>query len=240
MPEFNYIIADTYSKCGLALELLTINHINKTKNWYKQCIVVPNAVAPQSGARVGQCPTVIYQGVQFFEVPLKYATFDKLVSIMGPHGIKVITGKKFRDNRLDRMMNNYTLEIHNSLYDADDNRHIIPPSNIRKHLESLLEGIHFIYRYNLDELMLSFPEWHNKGIHKLRHQALLNRMTTFLQKKMIEAYCNQGVITQMIHHCFNRAEETEEKAEKNLEEKGLDEIIEEVKAYWYAPEKYQP
>jgi hypothetical protein len=48
----------------------------------------------------------------------------------------------------------------------------------------------------------------------------------------------------MIHQCFNRAEEkteeTEEKAEKNLEEKGLDEMIEEVKAYWYAPEKYQP
>jgi hypothetical protein len=91
--------------------------------------------------------------------------------------------------------------------------------------------------------MLSFPEWHNKGIHKLRHQALLNRMTTFLQKKMIQDYCNQGVIKKMLDKCFNRAEETEEteeKAEKNLEEKGLDEIIEEVKAYWYAPEKYQP
>jgi hypothetical protein len=163
---------------------------------------------------------------------------------MGPHGIKVITGKKFRDNGLHRMMNNYTQEFHDSLYDSGDIRHIVPPSNIRKHLESILEGIHFIYRYNLDELMLSFPEWHNKGIHKLRHQALLNRMTTFLQKKMIEAYCNQGILENMIHHCFNRAEEkteeTEEKAEKNLEEKGLDEIIEEVKAYWYAPEKYQP
>ena len=234
MPEFNYIIADTYSKYGLALELLTINHINKTKNWYKQCIVKPNAV--------------FCQRVEFFEVPLKYATFDKLVSIMKPHGIKVITGKKFRDNRLDRMMNNYTQEFNDSLYDADDIRHIIPPSNIRKHLESILEGIHFIYRYNLDDLMLSFPEWHNKGIHKLRHKALLNRMTFFLQKKMIDAYCNQGILENMIHQCFNRAEKTEEKTE----EKGLDEarvfstplpsplLEDEVKAWLYAPEKYQP
>lgn len=219
MTDFNYIIADTYSKCGLALELLTINHINKTKDIYHHCIVKPNAV--------------IYQGVDYFEVPLKYATFDKLVSIMGPHGIKVITGKKFRDNGLNKYMEDYTQEFHDSLYDAGDIRHFIPPTNIRKHLESLLEGIHYIYRYNLEELMLSFPEWQNKGIHKLRHQALLNRMTTFIQKKMIQAYCNQGIIKKMVDKCFNRAGE-------KVEEKGLDEIIEEVKAYWYAPEKYQP
>jgi hypothetical protein len=125
---------------------------------------------------------------------------------------------------------------------------------IRKHLESLLEGIHFIYRYNLDDLMLSFPEWHNKGIHKLRHQALLNRMTFFLQRKMIEAYCNQGVIKNMLDKCFNRAEESEEseeKAENGLDEARVlktpllsppmvDEVIEEFKAWLYAPEKYQP
>lgn len=201
MPEYNYIIADTYSKCGLALELLCIHHINKTKNWYNHCIPAHNAV--------------IYQGVRFFEVPLKYASFDKLVSIMKPHGIKVITGKKFRDNQLDSYSIKYTQDLHDSLYDSDDIRHIIIPTNTRNHLEGILEGIHYIYRYNLHELMLSFPEWQNMEIHKIRHQALLNRMTRFLQKKIIEDYCNR-------------------------EEEIVDDVVEEVKAWLYAPEKYQP
>ena len=172
MPDFNYIIADNYLKQKLIIELLTIHHINKTKNKYYQCL------------------SNTYTTVHFIEVIDVYCSFDKLVSIMKPHGIKVITGNKFRDNGLDEYIDNYTKEKHSSLYDPEDNDTFIPPTDTKKHLEGLMEGIHYMYRYNLDELICNYHEFLNTGIHKLRHQAILNRLTLFFQKKMIKDYCN--------------------------------------------------
>jgi hypothetical protein len=152
MSEFNYIVAMYSDKVRITLELLTINHINKCERQYY--------------SEEHDC--------YFFKIPVRYASYDKLFSIMNPHCINVISGTDF---------------INDNFGPIDDSIVSDTPINTRKHLEALLEGIHYIYRYNLEELMLNYPEWQNTPIHKLKHQALLNRMILFLQKKMIKDYC---------------------------------------------------
>jgi hypothetical protein len=181
----NAIIVDSGIGQQLCDELLAINHINKIKDQVIQAFYeIPGNYSS-------------YKFIYFICVKTEYATYDKLVSIMKPYGLKVIDSNKVKKVLELQSYDTFTEEVYNSLYDEGDSASdyiVTPPSDLYLHYKNVIKGLPYLYCYNIHNLALyyltnDFSIKDQIKLHKLRHKALLNRVNDKLVE-MKDKYIN--------------------------------------------------
>jgi hypothetical protein len=169
MSQFNYIAADNIIKYYFAIEQLVVHRINKTKYYHIQHI----------------CPNYIPsdESIRFIQVNIMYASYDKLLSIMKPHGIKVLTEDNYIQLGFHKYDYNFTKDKLNNMYEPGESSIFSPPIDSIQHLHSIIQGLPYMYCYNLRTLISTYPQI-NINVNKLRHRAIINALTKFLLKRI--------------------------------------------------------
>lgn len=125
-----------------------------------------------------------YKWIHFIAVPELFASYEKLVSIIKPHGLKVINSAQFSMVYNLESFGTFTKEVYESLYTQEEpsTSYILSePKDLVKHYRDVLNGLHYLYCYNLRDLAFRFRV---EDQHKYRQQALLNRLRTKIQEKI--------------------------------------------------------
>ena len=168
-----------------------------------------------------------YRCIHFVAVPVLFASYEKLVSIMKPHGLKVINSEQFSMVYNLESYQTFTKDVYEGLYEPNTSYILSQPKDLLKHYKDVSSGLPYLYRYNLRDLAFSFCV---KDQHKYRQQALLNRLRTKIQEKISSLPIAEEVAVYMetMGRIFTK-EEWEAIHPIGKEEETKEAVIEEVK-----------
>jgi hypothetical protein len=116
---------------------------------------------------------------------------------MKPHGLKVINSEQFSMVYNLESYQTFTKEVYESLYTQEEpnTSYILSqPKDLLKHYKDVSSGLPYLYRYNLRDLAFRFGV---KDQHKYRQQALLNRLRTKIQEKIMSLPVDEEVALYM-------------------------------------------
>ena len=168
-----------------------------------------------------------YRCIHFVAVPVLFASYEKLVSIMKPHGLKVINTEQFSMVYNLESYQTFTKDVYEGLYEPNTSYILSQPKDLLKHYKDVSSGLPYLYRYNLRDLAFSFGV---KDQHKYRQQALLNRLRTKIQEKIATLPIAEEVAVYMetMGRIFTK-EEWEAIHPIGKEEETKEAVIEDVK-----------
>ncbi len=168
----NAIVIQLETEAILCQELLTANRIIWDKEQHNRSFYeIPGEYSS-------------YRWIDFIAVPTLFASYEKLVSIMKPHGLKVINSEQFSMVYNLESYQTFTKEVYESLYTPEEpsTSYILSqPKDLVKHYRDVLGGLPYLYCYNLRDLALHFRV---EDQHKYRHKALLNRLRAKIEEKI--------------------------------------------------------
>jgi hypothetical protein len=170
----NAIMVYLETESILCSELLAIHHINRENKYYSMGFYT------QPGNYSS------YNIIHLIAVNCCVATYDELVAIMKPHGLKVINREKLNmvcqsDIHIHTTI---TKQQYNELYDEGESEEdyvLIPPKNLKKHYRDLIKGLPYLYCYNIRDLAIKFNIIKQ---HTFRHKAIMNRVKSHIEEKI--------------------------------------------------------
>lgn len=173
MKPMNAIVIQLETEAILCQELLTANRIIWDKELHNRSFYeIPGNYSS-------------YKWIDFIVVPTLFASYEKLVSIMKPHGLKVINVEQFNTVYSLQSYETFTKEVYESLYTPEEpsTSYILSqPKDLLKHYKDVLSGLPYLYCYNLRDLAICFRV---EDQHKYRQQALLNRIRAKIEEKIM-------------------------------------------------------
>jgi len=185
ITKMNAIILELETEGTLCNELLAANRIIWDKDQHiRSFYTIPGNYSS-------------YRCIHFVAVPALFASYEKLVSIMKPHGLKVINTEQFSMVYNLESYQTFTKEVYESLYTQEEpnTSYILSqPKDLLKHYKDVSSGLPYLYRYNLRDLAFRFGV---KDQHKYRQQALLNRLRTKIQEKIMSLPVDEEVALYM-------------------------------------------
>ena len=210
----NAIIIELETEAILCQELLTANGINWDKEQYYKSY------------NMSEYPS--YRCLDFIAVPTLFASYEKLVSIMKPHGLKVINSEQFSMVYNLESYQTFTKEVYEGLYTQEEpsTSYILSePKDLAKHYRDVIEGLPYLYCYNLRDLAMRFDV---DNQHNYRQQALLNRVRAKIEEKIMSLPIDEelALYVETMESIFTK-EEWEEI--HPIEEETKEAVIEEVK-----------
>jgi hypothetical protein len=172
-----------------------------------------------------------YKWIHFVAVPELFASYEKLVSIMKPHGLKVINSEQFSMVYNLDSYQTFTKDVYESLYTTQEPRTsyiLSQPKDLVKHYRDVSSGLSYLYRYNLRDLAFRFRV---EDQYKHRQQALLNRLRTKIQEKISSLPIAEEVAVYMetMGRIFTKEEWEAIHPIGKEEEETKEAVIEEVK-----------
>ena len=214
MKPMNAIIIELETEAILCQELLTANGINWDKEQYYKSY------------NMSEYPS--YRCLDFIAVPTLFASYEKLVSIMKPHGLKVINSEQFSMVYNLESYQTFTKEVYEGLYTQEEpsTSYILSePKDLAKHYRDVIEGLPYLYCYNLRDLAMRFDV---DNQHNYRQQALLNRVRAKIEEKIMSLPIDEelALYVETMESIFTK-EEWEEI--HPIEEETKEAVIEEVK-----------
>lgn len=216
MKPMNAIVIQLETEAILCQELLTANRIIWDKEQHNRSFYeIPGEYSS-------------YRWIDFIAVPSLFASYEKLVSIMKPHGLKVINSEQFSMVYNLESYQTFTKEVYEGLYTQEEpsTSYILSqPKDLVKHYRDVIEGLPYLYCYNLRDLAFRFRV---EDQHKYRHKALLNRIRAKIEEKIMTLPVDEelALYVETMESIFTK-EELE--ALHPIEEETKEAVIEEVK-----------
>ena len=212
MKPMNAIMLELETEGTLCHELLAANRIIWDKDQHiRSFYTIPGNYSS-------------YRCIHFVAVPVLFASYEKLVSIMKPHGLKVINSEQFSMVYNLESYQTFTKDVYEGLCEPNTSYILSQPKDLVKHYKDVSSGLPYLYRYNLRDLAFRFGV---EDQHKYRQQALLNRLRAKIQEKIMSLPIDEEVALYMetmekiftkdeLEDIFYSEEETKEVVVENV------------------------